>query len=100
MSEWLKEHAWKSTPPARADAHQIVPTHSPINNFRYNNLRRHLPVNDALRQGFRGVSDTDLTQNQIPFLGVSISTFQYALDSLHDDGSLVGNLAVQAFPGC
>jgi len=28
-----------------------------------------------------------LTQNQIPFRGVSISTFQYGLDSLHDDGS-------------
>ena len=26
MSEWLKEHAWKLTPLARADAHQIPPT--------------------------------------------------------------------------
>jgi hypothetical protein len=27
MSEWLKEHAWKLTPAARADAHDIPPTH-------------------------------------------------------------------------
>jgi hypothetical protein len=27
MSEWLKEHAWKLTPLARADAHQTSPTH-------------------------------------------------------------------------
>jgi len=27
MSEWLKAHAWKATPLARADAHQIPPTH-------------------------------------------------------------------------
>jgi hypothetical protein len=26
MSEWLKEHAWKLTPAARADAHEITPT--------------------------------------------------------------------------
>src|ERR1700737_1741969 len=26
-SEWLKEHAWKLTPAARADAHQDPPTH-------------------------------------------------------------------------
>ena len=25
MSEWLKEHAWKLIPPARADAQQIPP---------------------------------------------------------------------------
>ena len=62
MSEWLKEHAWKSTLPARADAHQILPTHSPINNFRNSDLLRHIPVTDALHQGFRGVCDTVLTQ--------------------------------------
>jgi len=64
MSEWLKEHAWKSTLSARADAHQIVRTHFPINNFRCNNLRRYVPVNDALHQGFRGVCDTVLTQRR------------------------------------
>jgi hypothetical protein len=34
MSEWLKEHAWKPTPPARADAHEIPPTQFGINDFR------------------------------------------------------------------
>src|SRR4051812_416634 len=64
MSEWLKEHAWKLTPAARADAHQILPTHFPINNFRNTDLLRHVPVTDALHQGFRGVCDTVLTQNR------------------------------------
>jgi len=27
MSEWSIEHAWKLTPAARADAHEIPPTH-------------------------------------------------------------------------
>jgi hypothetical protein len=63
MSEWLKEHAWKSTSVARADAHQIPPTHFPINNFRNTNLLQHVPVTDVLHQGFRGVCDTVLTQN-------------------------------------
>ena len=58
MSEWLKEHAWKSTLPARADAHEIPPTQFRINNFRNIDARRSLAVNDALRQGLRG----DLTQ--------------------------------------
>jgi hypothetical protein len=62
MSEWLKEHAWKSTLFARADAHQILPTHFPINNFRYNDLLLHVLVTDALHQSFRGVCDTVLTQ--------------------------------------
>jgi hypothetical protein len=34
MAEWLKEHAWKSTPVARADAHQIPATHFRFNDFR------------------------------------------------------------------
>jgi hypothetical protein len=63
MAEWLKAHAWKSTPAARADAHPFLPTHSPIKKFRDNNARRHVPVNDALHQGFRGVCDTVLTQS-------------------------------------
>ncbi len=33
MSEWVKEHAWKSNPPARADAHQIRTNAVPINDF-------------------------------------------------------------------
>jgi len=27
MAEWLKAHAWKLIPFARADAHRIPPTH-------------------------------------------------------------------------
>jgi len=40
----MKEHAWKLTPAARADAHQLLPTHSPINNFRNIDRRRCVPV--------------------------------------------------------
>ena len=38
MSEWLKEHAWKSTPAARADAHQIPPTQFRSTTFRNNDM--------------------------------------------------------------
>jgi hypothetical protein len=47
----MKEHAWKATPAARADAHQIPRTHFPINNFRYNDLRWHVAVSDVVPQG-------------------------------------------------
>jgi hypothetical protein len=40
MSEWLKEHAWKLNPLARADPHQIPPTHFRLNDFRYIDVRR------------------------------------------------------------
>ena len=68
MSEWFKEHAWKSTPPARAEAHQNVPTPFSINNFRYNDLRRHVPVTEALYQGFTGVCDTDRMKRLASFV--------------------------------
>jgi hypothetical protein len=55
MSEWFKEHTWKSTLPAPADAHQIRPTQFRIDNFRYNDLLRHVAVTEALHQGFRGM---------------------------------------------
>jgi len=42
MSEWLKEDTWKLTPLARADAHQNPSTRFLINNFRDNDLRRHI----------------------------------------------------------
>jgi len=63
MSEWLKAHAWKLIPLARADAHQTPPTHFRINDFHNIDARRCLPVNDGVTTGFRGVSDTVLTQN-------------------------------------
>ena len=38
MSVWLKEHAWKSTSAARADAHQNPPTHFRSTVSRNNDL--------------------------------------------------------------
>src|SRR5262245_24781994 len=64
MSEWLKEHAWKSTPPARADALQNAPTHLRINDFRNCDTRRRVPVNHCVDRGFRGVCDPVVTQNR------------------------------------
>jgi hypothetical protein len=63
----MKEHAWKSTLAARADAHQILRTHFPINNFRYNDLRWHVAVSDVVPRGLRRVCDTVLTQSGIRF---------------------------------
>src|SRR5204863_2036042 len=65
MSEWLKEHAWKLVPLARADAHQIPPTHSRSTTSRNSDVRRRVPVNGGVAPGFRGVCDTVLTQ--LPF---------------------------------
>jgi hypothetical protein len=48
MSEWLKEHAWKSTRAARADAHQILPTHFRFNDFCNIDVRRSVPVNPGI----------------------------------------------------
>jgi len=61
MSEWLKEHAWKSTPPARAGSHRIPPTHSRSTTSRDNDLSRCVPVNHRVDQRFEGVCDTVLT---------------------------------------
>ena len=46
MSEWLKEHAWKSDRFTRADAHQIPPTHVRSISSRYNEVLRDAPVSD------------------------------------------------------
>jgi len=54
MSEWLKEHAWKLTPLARADEYQIPPTQFRSTISRNIDVRRRVPVNDVLLQGFRG----------------------------------------------
>jgi hypothetical protein len=68
MSEWLKEHAWKLTPAARADAYKIPPTHFRSKTSRNIDMRRRVPVNDGACPGFRGVCDTVLTQSgfQLP----------------------------------
>src|SRR6516165_1430828 len=77
MSEWLKEHDWKSTPPARADAQEIPPTHLRSNGFHNMDVRRRVPVNDGVAPGFRGVCDTVLTQKLISFPVVISSTSGY-----------------------
>jgi hypothetical protein len=53
MSEWLKEHAWKLIPLARADAHRNALTHFPPTTFRNNDVRRRISVNDGVDPGFR-----------------------------------------------
>src|SRR5215472_2563863 len=65
MSEWLKEHAWKSDLFTRADAHQIPPTHSRSTTSRNIDTRLRVLVNHRVDPGFRGVCDTVLTQNRI-----------------------------------
>jgi hypothetical protein len=65
MSEWLKEHAWKSTSAARADAHQDPPTQFRSTTSRNNDVRRRVLVNHGVCPGFRGVCDTVLTQKPI-----------------------------------
>jgi hypothetical protein len=79
MSEWLKEHAWKLNPLARADAHQTPPTHFRFNDFRNINTRQRVPVTEAVRQGLRGVSDTVLTQSRTVFTRVRVDTLWYSL---------------------
>jgi hypothetical protein len=54
MSEWLKEHAWKSTSAARADTHQLPPTQFRINDFRNLDVRRCVPVHRGVCRGFQG----------------------------------------------
>jgi len=47
-----------------ADAHQIPPTHFRSTTSRNIDTRRHVPVNDGVSPGFRGVCDTVLTQRR------------------------------------
>jgi hypothetical protein len=65
MSEWLKEHAWKLNPAARADAHQIPPTQFPINDLHDIDMRRSVAVSEGVSPGFRGPCDTVLTQTRL-----------------------------------
>src|SRR5438045_9571746 len=62
MAECAMAHACKLTPAARADAHQIPPTHFPSTTSHNNDVYRHIPVSDGICPGFRGVCDTVLTQ--------------------------------------
>ena len=45
MAEWLKEHAWKLNPAARADAPQSPPKQFPSSTCRNNDVHRSVPVN-------------------------------------------------------
>src|SRR4026209_1286718 len=69
MSEWFKEHAWKLTPAARADAHEILPTQFRSTTSCNNDLSRRVAVNDGVDPGLRGSCDTVLTQNGFVSLG-------------------------------
>src|SRR5262245_25575960 len=82
MSEWFKEHAWKSDLFTRADAPQDPPTHVRSISSRYNEVLRDEPVSDDVHRGLRGVCDTVLTQKLIPLPDVSPSTFPYASNCL------------------
>jgi hypothetical protein len=48
MSEWLKEHAWKFIPDARADAHQILPAKFRSTASRNNDVHLHVLVNQPV----------------------------------------------------
>src|SRR6185503_7651597 len=50
MSEWLKEHAWTLTPAARADPHEIPPTHVGSVSSRYTDLLRDAPASDDVHR--------------------------------------------------
>jgi hypothetical protein len=78
MSEWLKEHAWKLTPAARADAQQIPPTHFRCNDFRNIDVRRRVPVNHGVDPGFRGACDTVLTQRALQLPPTHINPYRHS----------------------
>ena len=78
MSEWLKEHAWKLIPLARADAHQNPPTHSRSTTSRNIDMRRRVPVNHGVCPGFQGACDTVLTQNSVTVSAIRTDVRRYA----------------------
>jgi hypothetical protein len=79
MSEWLKEHAWKSISAARADPHRNPPTHFRSTTSRNNDLLQRVPVNDGVAPGFRGVCDTVLTQSGNPLTSRHTNAHQVTL---------------------
>src|SRR6185295_20380407 len=79
MSEWSIEHAWKLTPAARADAHEIPPTHSRSTTSRNNDLLQRVPVSDGVAPGFRGACDTVLTQTPIALIEIPTNVYRYAV---------------------
>jgi hypothetical protein len=75
----MKAHAWKLTRAARADAHQIPPTHSRSTTSHNIETRRRVPVNDGVCPGFDGVCDTVLTQNLNALRAIRIDVRPHAL---------------------
>ena len=73
MSEWFKEHAWKSDRFTCADAQQNPPTHVRSSSSRYKEVLRDAPVTDDVHRGFRGVCDTVLTQSKRRFPATSMN---------------------------
>src|SRR5262249_15783499 len=65
MSEWLKEHAWKFVPLARADARRNAPTQHLSKTSRNKDVHRTATVNHRVWPAFRGAPDTVLTQNSV-----------------------------------
>jgi len=62
-SEVPFERAWKLIPLARADAHQMPPTHSRSTTSLNIDMHPGVPVNDGVSPGSRGACDTVLTQS-------------------------------------
>src|SRR4029078_2553849 len=58
MSEWFKEHAWKTTPASCIEEYQNISSRNRLNDFPPQNAPRCEPVNVAVCQRFGG----DLTQ--------------------------------------
>ena len=58
MSEWLKEHAWKTNPATLTERHKNTSSRSRFNDFPPQNASRCEPVNLGISRRFQG----DLTQ--------------------------------------
>src|SRR3954468_4902320 len=92
MAEWLKAHAWKLTPAARADAHRIPPTHFRSTTSPYNDVRRRVPVNHGVDPGVRGVCDTVLTQfadSLTPYTSMFLRTHRWERTATESSSSRV-----------
>src|SRR2546425_4544187 len=81
MSEWLKEHAWKSDSLTHNDAQQHPPTQFPSTTSRNNDVLHDAPVSDDVHRGFRGVCDAVLTQKLNPLPTLLTGTATYASES-------------------
>src|SRR5712691_9405542 len=76
MSEWLKEHAWKSDSFTHSDAQQHPPTQFPSMTSRNNNAHPSVLLNDDNDPRLWGVCDTVLTQKPIPLPATHIEAYR------------------------